>query len=79
MLTFSEADGTCFIEPTLLNADTVAHVKPSDAGVAAAYVIRRCVGGSPPIGGASKNHGRRHVQILALRSEWFLSLLIMGI
>lgn len=79
MLTFFEADGTCFIEPVLLNAGTVAHVKPTDAGIAALYVIRRCVGAHPPLGGASKNDGRRHVQILALRSEWLLSLLIMGI
>ena len=58
MLRISKADGTCYIQPTLLHHDQVAHVKPSDAGIAAAHIIRRCVGGSPPQGGASSNIGR---------------------
>ena len=49
--------------------ETVAHVKPSDVGIAAAHVIRMCVGGSPPQAGVAQNRGRWHVQILALKSE----------
>ena len=45
----------------------MAYVKPSDAGVAAAYIIRQCVRAAPPQGGVSKNFGRWQVQ--ALRSD----------
>ena len=65
MLRVLKADGTCYIQPSLLHKDQVAHVKPSDAGIAAAYIIRRCVDGSPPQGGAASNIGRW--QALALR------------
>lgn len=66
---FCKADGTCFIEPALLHRNTIAHVKPSDAGIAAAYVIRQCVGNPPARGGYTENGqvGMWHEQALALR------------
>lgn len=44
MLTFFvlEADGTCAIQPVLATGATSARAKPSDAGAAAAVVIRQC-------------------------------------
>lgn len=65
MLRVLKADGTCYIQPALLHNDQVAHVKPSDAGIAAAHVIRRCVGDLLSQGGAASNIGRW--QALALR------------
>lgn len=62
-----------------LRSDMVAHVKPAEAGIAAAYVIRQCVGGGPGQGGVTNNLGRWQLQALALGSGRSPILLIMDI
>lgn len=52
---YLSSDGTCYIEPMQLRSDTIAYVKPAEAGIAAAYVIRQCVGGGPAQGGVTNN------------------------
>ena len=51
-----------------MSGHTEAYEKPTDAGIAAAYVIRECVGDRAQ-GGVTQNTGMRHVQVLALRIE----------
>ena len=57
-----------------MSGHTEAHEKPTDAGIAAAYVIRECVGDKAH-GGVTQNTGKRRVQILALRIEGFYRIL----
>ena len=49
-------------------------MKPSDAGIATAYVIRQCVGNPPGRGGytANTNAGMCHEQAFTLKFRWII-------
>ncbi|KAM0794089.1 hypothetical protein BDR22DRAFT_895497 [Usnea florida] len=54
---YLSSDGTCFIEPALLNKASGAYVQADDIGSVVAQIIRKCVGRPLAVGGIATNLG----------------------